>query len=106
MKKVIKFSAIAACVFAMSSCSVCSTRVGMASLYTNVSTGEAVTSNELGNKVGESSATNLFGLLATGDASIQKAATKAGISEISHVDSKTTNFLGLFTKFTTLVYGK
>ena len=65
------------------------------------------TSNKLGSKVGEASATYLFGVLPMGDADagIQAAARKAGISLISTVDVKTK--IGLFTvKCTTVVTGE
>lgn len=65
------------------------------------------TSNSLGSKVGEATATYLFGYLPMGgaDASIQSAARKAGISKISTVDEKTT--IGLITvKKTTIVTGE
>ena len=65
------------------------------------------TSNKLGTKVGESTATYLFGYLPLGgaDASIQTAARKAGITMISTVDEKVT--IGFFTlKKTTIVTGE
>lgn len=64
------------------------------------------TGNTLGSKVGESTATFLFGVLPMGDsdAGIQAAARKGGISSISTVDMKTT--IGIFTvKYTTIVTG-
>lgn len=65
------------------------------------------TGNALGSKVGESTATFLFGVLPMGesDAGIQAAARKGGISTISTVDVKTT--IGIFTvKYTTIVTGE
>lgn len=104
MKKV--FVLIAAASLALSSCAVVSTSAGVGSLYTDVSEGMTATSNPIGNKVGSSSATGILGLVATGDASIQTAAHAGGIQKISHVDFRKTNILGLFTKFTTIVYGE
>jgi len=65
------------------------------------------TSNKLGSKVGESSATYIMGVLPMGDtdAGIQAAAKKAGISHISTVDVKKT--IGIFTvTYTTVVTGE
>ena len=65
------------------------------------------TSNKLGSKVGEATATYLFGYLPLGnsDMSIQTAAKKGGITLISTVDSKVT--IGLITtKYTTIVTGE
>ena len=65
------------------------------------------TSNKLGTKVGESTATYLFGYLPLGgaDASIQTAARKAGITMISTVDEKVTIRFFTFNN-TTIVTGE
>lgn len=65
-----------------------------------------VTSNALGTKVGQASATSILGIVGTGDASIQAAAKKAGITKISHVDESATSVLGIYAKYTTTVYGE
>lgn len=104
MKKLC-LSAVAAVALLVSSCAVVSTPAGMGVLYTGVTSGENVTSNSLGKKVGQSSASNILGLVATGDASIDLAAKKAGIKKISHVDAKRTSVLGIFASYTTIVYG-
>lgn len=66
------------------------------------------TSNELGVKVGESTAGFLFGAIPMfgADAGIQKAARNAGISKISTVDVKTTTYFGWWTSVTTIVTGE
>ena len=89
MKKVC-LSVAAALALLVSSCAVVSTPAGMGVLYTGVTSGESVTSNPLGKKVGQSSASNILG------ASIDLAAKKAGIKKISHVDVKKTSVLGIF----------
>lgn len=89
----------------MSSCATVTTGAGMGLLYTGVTEGAAVTSNPLGNKVGQAQATNVLGLVATGDASITAAAKAGGIKKVSHVDVKKTNILGIFSTYTTVVYG-
>lgn len=105
MKKlVLSLGAVVA--LTLASCSTVSTGAGVGALYTNVSEGQIATSNHVGSKVGTSSATGILGLIATGDASIQKAAKEAGITKISHVDVKKSSILGIFATYTTVVYGE
>lgn len=106
MKKVL-LSAVAAVALLATSCAVVPTPVGAGVLYTSVTSGEGVTSNALtGKKVGTSSASNILGLVATGNAGIEAAAKNAGIKKITHVDSKKTSILGIFSTYTTTVYGE
>lgn len=91
---------------ALASCSTVTTGSGMGVLYTSVTEGQMVTSNQLGTKVGTSSSTGVLGLVSIGDASIQTAANSAGIKKVSHVDVKKTSVLGLFATYTLMVYGE
>jgi hypothetical protein len=45
-------------------------------------------------------------LFATGDASISAAASNGGITNIHHVDHETLSILGIYAKYTTIVYGE
>lgn len=104
MKKTI-FSVACAIALAlgMSSCS----SVGLVGLvYTGYTEPAAVTSNQLGTKVGQSKALSVLGITATGNAGIEKATKQAGITKVSHVDKKTVSVLGLFTTVTYTVYGE
>lgn len=74
-------------------------------IYTGTSSPVSVTSNPLGSKKGEASATSILGWVSFGDASIQKAAKEAGITKISHVDEKSTSVLGVYAQYTVVVYG-
>ncbi len=57
-------------------------------------------------KVGRSDSTGVI-FFATGDSSVQKAMQNGGITKIHHVDANVTSVLGgLFTKYTTVVYGE
>ena len=105
MKKIL-FCAVAAVALLASSCAMVNTPAGVGALYTGRTSGECVTSNTLGNKVGVSSATNVLGLVAVGDAGIEAAAKQAGIKKVSHVDSKKFSILGLFATYKTVVYGE
>ena len=100
MKKII-FSV--ACALALTSCGT----VGLVgAVYTGYTEPAAVTSNELGTKVGQAKAISVLGIAAAGDAGIEKASKQAGITKVSHVDKKVVSVLGLFTKVTYTVYGE
>jgi TRL-like protein family len=43
---------------------------------------------------------------ATGDASISAAMANGGITRIHHVDQETTNILGIYAKYVTIVHGE
>lgn len=89
MKKILLLGAFA---MIMSSCSV--------TLPVNA------TSNEVGSKTGSASTTSVFGLFFDGgDASIRTAAKKGGISKISTVDFKSTNYLFIIGMYETIVTG-
>ena len=91
---------------AMTSCAILPTELGTAGLYTNVQVGNTATANSVGHKVGSAQAMNFLGLFAIGDASINSAANKGGIKKISHVDVQKSNFLGIYSTYTTYVYGE
>ncbi len=78
----------------------------MGALYQDVKTGEAVTSNARGSKVGTAEVSNILGAILTGDASIETAAKSAGITRISHIDSQKKSILGIFGTYTVYVYGE
>jgi hypothetical protein len=78
----------------------------LGALYTDTKAPVTATSNELGDKVGEAEVSSVLGIVATGDASIQKAAENGNISKISHVDYHSKNILGIYATYTVTVYGK
>jgi len=102
MKKVFMFFAAAAL---FCSCGVTKSPV-MGVVYTDVVSGNAVTSNKLATKVGKGMAKGILGIVATGDASYQTAAKNAGITKISHVDERSYTILGIYTTYETIVYGE
>lgn len=106
MKNLARVFAVAAVAFFATSCATVGTSVGAGGWYTKVKDGVSATSNPIGAKIGTASATNILGILATGDASIQTAANSAGIKRISHIDVEKTSVLGLFSKSTIYVYGE
>lgn len=109
MKSAMKKLLLSACVVSalfLTSCSTVYPGSGTGLIYTNVTEGQTATSNNLGSKRGEATATGILGLVSTGDASIQTAAKNAGITKISHVDTKKKSILGVVSKYTTIVYGE
>lgn len=56
-------------------------------------------------KVGRAVATGIL-LVAWGDASISTAMRNGGITRIHHVDHETLNIMGVYAKYTTIVYGE
>lgn len=76
------------------------------SIYTNVKSPVTATSNSNSTKVGMSKATGILGLVATGDASIDKACRQAGITKIHHVDQKFVSILGIYASYKVYVYGE
>jgi len=87
------------------------TPMGVAGLYTNItcpSEDLAVECNaSVGqDKVGRASATNILGIISTGDYSITAAMQNGKIKKVHHVDTKIENVLGLFATMTLIVYGE
>jgi TRL-like protein family len=66
-----------------------------------VSAGPAVGSA----KVGRAQAWGIL-VYSTGDASITAAMANGGITKIHHVDHETENILGIWARYTTIVYGE
>jgi hypothetical protein len=56
-------------------------------------------------KVGRAEAWGIL-VYATGDASISAAMKNGGITRVHHVDNETTNLLGIYAKYITIVYGE
>jgi hypothetical protein len=91
----------------MTGCALAPTPVGSGFLFTDVKGPVAVDDNNTGYvKKGEACATNVLGLVATGDASIETAKKVAGISNVSSISSDQFSILGLFSKYCTVVTGE
>jgi len=66
----------------------------------------SATSNPVGgSKTGKATATNVLGLWVSPDASIKSAAANGGITKISTVDIKQSNFLWIIRTYQTIVIG-
>jgi len=75
-------------------------------LYSDVKGPQLVTASTAASKTGEATCTSILGAIATGDCSIEAAAKAGGITEISTVDTKVENILGLYATRTTIVRGR
>ncbi len=74
-------------------------------LFSDVAGPEAATSNQNGSRAGEACVKSILGLVATGDASIETARRNGGITMITSVDVSFANYLGVFSKYCTIVRG-
>lgn len=57
-------------------------------------------------KTGMASYTNILGILATGDASLEAAMRAGGITKLHHVDQQYTNILGIIATYKIIAYGE
>ena len=102
--KLIRIIALLSCVTVLGGCAVAASPTN-GLLYTGVQ--GPVNSNEGTDtsKQGTACATNILGLAAFGDASIEASKRDGGIEKVTTVDHDTTSILGLFAQFCTKTYG-
>jgi hypothetical protein len=76
-------------------------------LYSNTKAPIDIDSDQtqLGAKRGAAVSKTVLGLVSWGDASVREAATSGGLTTIRHVDYEYYNVLGIYSTFTTVVYG-
>ena len=60
---------------------------------------------DVGTRRGSSQVTSILGLISIGDASVKAAAANGNIREVKLVDYEYKNVLGVFQRYTTVVYG-
>jgi len=108
MKKLVATAALASVVIVfMTGCAVVGGIPGgtYGALFTQTDNAVAVGSASGYEKVGTSESTAII-CFATGDSSIKKAMENGGITKIHHVDAKVFSVLGVYAKYTTVVYGE
>jgi hypothetical protein len=104
MRRLLALMAVGLFVLAsLTGCTIVSPMNG--SLYTGMTGPVAVGPAASSPKKGEAKVTGIVGV-ATGDASIEAAMKAGGITKIHHVDTKLMNILGVYTEYTTIVYGE
>ena len=60
----------------------------------------------IGKRHGEASTMNVLGLVAWGDGSVRAAARDGNITKVQHLDYQQLSVLGVFSRYTTIVYGE
>lgn len=67
--------------------------------------GVSATEHDVADKTGKACTTNILGLIAIGDATIEAAKREGGIKKVASVDRDIMNVLGLFGQNCTIVTG-
>jgi len=89
----------------MTGCVMVSTPV-YGGLFTQTKGAVSGVDNTVGQgKVGKAEAEGII-IVGTGDASIKTAMENGGITKIHHVDHESFSVLGVYAKYTTIVYGE
>jgi len=84
----------------------CATVVPCGMLYTGVNLPVSNSNGSVSySKVGTSTSKSILGIVAWGDGSIKAAAADGKITKVQSVDYNADNFLGVYGKYTTVVYG-
>lgn len=104
--KVIKLLAITGLATALGGCATAVSPVGNGLLFTSVSGPVNAANNERASKIGKACATNILGLVASGDASIDTAKQDGSISKVASIDYQSTTVLGLMSQSCTVVKGE
>lgn len=106
MMKIMKQLSLVAAITTLSGCAVVAGPVSNGFIVTNLKGPGHATTHVDAPKEGVGCATNVLGLFATGDASIETAKRSARITEVASVDYQSNSFLGLYARFCVLVRGK
>jgi len=112
MKRLLLVSALAFLVITtMTGCAGLIAMGGAGSVYADYKAPLAATSyfgptTSSTSKVGEASLTSVLGIVCLGDASLDAAMKKAGITKVHHIDQHMTNILGIIATYNVVVYGE
>jgi len=112
LRTMVLVAAIAAGAWAMQGCgAMIPTPMGFAGLYTSITCPSEALALECNanvgqEKVGRARATNILGIISTGDYSIAAAMQNGKIKKVHHVDMKIENVLGLFAIKEIIIYGE
>ncbi|MCI6312548.1 TRL-like family protein [uncultured Helicobacter sp.] len=83
----------------------CATTAPVGAIFTDVTLPLNATSVNGVTKKGEATCTSILGLVATGDCSIETAAQNGNIQTIRSVENKVYSMLGIYSTYTTIVWG-
>lgn len=95
--------ALGALIFATGCASAAKPVVGV--IYSDVKFAQNATDASGASKTGMACAQSILGIVAMGDASLQAAKKDGNITTVSSVDGHSTNILGFFAKYCTIVKG-
>lgn len=104
--KIIGLITLLASALFVTGCASVASPVGNGVILTSVDGPVTVTENVGSKKKGEACASNVLGLFATGDASIEKARRQGDVAKVSSVDHSSFSLLFLYSKFCTVVHGE
>lgn len=96
--------------FIVTSCAIVPSPVGPVGLFVDVTCPHPDIAAKMDasgfSKVGKAEATNILGLIQTGNAGLEEAMKNGQITRIHHVDMQITNVMMLYAKRITIVYGE
>ena len=104
--KLFRTTSLVVSLSALTGCAMVAAPVSNGALITNLRGPGHVTTLTESPKMGTGCATNLLGLIAMGDASIDTAKRSARITEVASVDYDSFSVLGVYARFCVLVRGK
>ena len=106
-RRMLKFGTLIAVTLVVSGCSYWPAAGNNGLFYTNVTRPVSVVDKQaLAVRRGEACSTGILGLYASGNSSVNRAKTRAGINEVHIVEERFTQFLaGVYTKYCTVVSG-
>lgn len=105
MKKLNCLLVMAVVVGSLTGCAMPSNRLGHGGIYGDAIEPVAATSSSSATKSGTACSSNILGIIATGDASIDAAKKAGGITTVSTVDVETSNILTFYASVCTIVHG-
>lgn len=104
MKKIKQILSVA-CLLSIVSCAMPKNSAGPGWIYTEVKEGVSVNNNVPKNKLGQACSTNILGIIASGDSSINMAKMNGNIRDVATIDRDYFSVLGVFSKSCLLVRG-
>ncbi len=106
MNRIASVAAVLGCTFALCGCLLSPVVPPTGAIYSDIGAPQSLGPRaELGSKTGEASSTAILGMVSFGDCGVTAAAKNGGISKVHHTDYTFFNVLGIYQKYTTVVYG-
>lgn len=93
------------CIFSLTSCFAANIATPNGILFNKASIGHSGSASSNDYRTGEACATSYLGWVATGDASIEAAASRSNITRIYNVSHEVTGILGVTQEMCTIVRG-